>query len=72
MVDFNNTRFMSGDFQKLYYTDLPRMKLLLKSGSCLDKVEEKLSGFHARLIATGWMYFASEPCYANEHWVYEF
>ncbi|KAF3618586.1 hypothetical protein FXO37_34119 [Capsicum annuum] len=72
MGDFDNTRFMATEFQNLYYSDLPRMKLLLKKGICLDKVEEKLLRFHARLTTTRWMFFAPDLCYANEDWVCEF
>lgn len=72
MGDFDNTKFMVAECQKLYYSDLPSTKLLLKGGICLDKVEENLPTFHAQLTTTRWMCFSPDPCYGNEHWVCEF
>lgn len=50
---------------------MSRTKLLLKRGIFLDKVEDKLPGFHAKLTAIGWLYFAPDPYYANGNWVRE-
>ncbi|KAF3635074.1 hypothetical protein FXO37_26173 [Capsicum annuum] len=63
---------MTPQCQKLYNTGLYRTKFLPKRSINLDKVEEKLPSFHARLNQTGWMCFALNPCVANEHWVREF
>ncbi|PHT31930.1 hypothetical protein CQW23_28267 [Capsicum baccatum] len=59
---------MAAQCQNLYYEDFHRTKLLFERGICLDKVEDKFLSFHARLIETGWDWFAPEPCAANEHW----
>lgn len=66
MGDFENTRFMSTEFHNLNYSDLPRTKLILERGICLDKVEVYLSGFHAGLSFAQWMCFSLDPCYAKE------
>ncbi|KAK6773809.1 hypothetical protein RDI58_029048 [Solanum bulbocastanum] len=46
--------------------------LLPKRGISLDKFEEMLPTFYQRLLASGWICFAVEPCKANEQWVWEF
>lgn len=63
---------MATECHNLYYSDLARAKLLPKRGIFLDKVEEKLLGFHSRIIDTGWICFDPDPFFANNQWVCEF
>lgn len=49
-----------------------KTKLLPERGINLDKVEEKLLGFHARLTKIGWRCFALDTYYTNNQWVREF
>lgn len=66
MEDFDNIRFMATQCQYLFSKDFHRTKLLLKRGISLEKLEEKIPKFHARLTPTRWMSFTLEPYYANE------
>lgn len=67
MDKLDNTIFMTPHCSNYYNSDLHRNKLLPKRGISLDKVEEKLTSFHAKLEQTGWMCFSLYPCVSNKH-----
>lgn len=65
MRDYDNICVMALECHILYYSNLQKIKLLLERGIYLDKVLEKLSAFHTRLVATSWICFAPKPYFAN-------
>lgn len=42
MEHYDHICFMAPECHNLYYSDLPRTKLRLERGICMDKVPEKL------------------------------
>lgn len=71
-VNFDQTFFLTYDWETVYYKDQAQKKLLFEWGISLEQVPKKLPAFYQWLQDMGRRGFALDDYKANEQWVREF